>query len=305
VDAVLLKEFREKQKMYSESLATFQHDYRGMLGKIFGFTALIIEENKEDSVLWENIITDAAKQLREVFDLRMLLIKDPVYEKHDILNIINAGLNKLNGSAEGKKIVLKIEDSEVGQVFSDRARMDVWLHNFLENAAKFTLEGGEIVVSSKVLNGGYRKVSVTDTGIGIPENVLVKIQGMFSGEMETEKMDSTRGTNGEQGTGKGLRNCADLMKNVVGAKLEVESVEGQGATLSFIVPATEEKYNEILQEEKERVETVYKEVPLLIQGILSNAKKREVEKDEEKNEKNMKLNVEKVLDNTESNKKAV
>lgn len=307
VDREMMKGFVSQQKIYEEFLGTLGHDYIGLLGNIafwINYAQIVSEEITGGDDYWKSEIMSNPHQLRDIVNERILLLQNPDYKNHKLSNIFKKSINQLNGRLAKKNIELKLEGEEI-EVFSDSARMSVWLYNFLTNATKFTPDGGIIVVSGEKLENGYIQISVKDSGEGISSEKLKYLQRMFRFEIDPERITSETGTNGEKGTGKGLRNCVDLAKKVVGVTLEVESAEGQGSTFSFIVPATEEQQNEILQKEKERVTTVTQEVPLLIQGILLNAEKREAKQNEEKNRKNMKLNVKKILNEEFDQKKAM
>jgi signal transduction histidine kinase len=115
-------------------------------------------------------------------------------------------------------------------VLADGARARQVLLNLLTNAVKFTREG-TVEVSSRYLaeGGGQLRVSVRDTGVGIPDERLPKLFQRFSqgdGSISREF----------GGTGLGLaiaRDLAELMGGTVG----VESVEGQGSTFWFTIAA--------------------------------------------------------------------
>jgi signal transduction histidine kinase len=297
IDTKIQKKAASQKSLYKSFLGTFGHDYLGLLDNII-YLIMNSEESEAEELKLE--ITSNPRQLRDMVTERLLLIQEPNYKKHTLVDIYTKSINQLNGRLLKKKIELNLGGEEM-EVFSDSPRMQVWLYNFLTNATKFTPEGGTIFVSGEKIENGYVRVSVKDNGGGISLEKLEYMQRMFGHEIKPERMTSEIGTEKEKGTGKGLRNCVDLAKNIVGAKLEVESEEGEGATFSFIVPSTEEQHNEILKKEKERVATVTKEVPLLIQGILLNEEKREAGQDEEE----LQRSVDEVLSGTKFAQKEV
>jgi signal transduction histidine kinase len=281
VNTDMMKKFSYHQRKHIEFLEIFGHDYIGLLGNVVNLVNYLEESNPEETLdedYWKSIIKSNPNQLSELVKERMLLLQESDYKDHQLSNVFAKSIQQLNGRLAKKQIQLELKGGDIN-VFSDSARMHVWLYNFLTNATKFTQEGGIIFVSAENIENKYVKVSVQDNGGGISPAKLEEIQKMFENEIDHKKITSEKGTNGESGTGKGLRNCADLAIRVVGAKLEVSSEEGEGTTFSFIVPATEEQHNVILQEEEKRVEKIAQEVPLLVQGILSNTKKREPERE--------------------------
>ncbi|MFP2895756.1 ATP-binding protein [Corallococcus sp. 4LFB] len=111
-------------------------------------------------------------------------------------------------------------------VFVDREMWEKIVLNLVSNAFKFT-HAGEIRVELK-REGGFARLTVRDTGIGIPEAELGKVFQRF------HRVQEARGRTHE-GSGIGLALVHDLAK-LHGGSVEVESVEGQGATFCVRVP---------------------------------------------------------------------
>lgn len=93
----------------------------------------------------------------------------------------------------------------------------------ISNAIKFT-QNGKITIKAENLKEEI-KISVTDTGIGIPEK---EIESLFN----PKHSKSTRGTNGEGGTGLGLLICKEYVNNNDG-EIYATSTPGKGSTFSF------------------------------------------------------------------------
>ena len=74
----------------------------------------------------------------------------------------------------------------------------------------------------------YLRVSVRDTGMGIDYRRLEQLR-------KNSIVESTPGTQGEQGTGLGIQLCHDLAK-VSQGKMEIKSTKGEGTTISFTLP---------------------------------------------------------------------
>jgi signal transduction histidine kinase len=117
--------------------------------------------------------------------------------------------------------------SGLGPVLADPARLEQVILNLVSNALKFTREGGRVTVSA-VLEGSVVRVSVTDTGIGIPAEALPKLFGKFY------QVDSSV-TREFGGTGLGLAITKSLVE-AMGGELSVESTPGVGSTFSFTLP---------------------------------------------------------------------
>jgi two-component system, OmpR family, phosphate regulon sensor histidine kinase PhoR len=108
----------------------------------------------------------------------------------------------------------------------DREMIGRVLGNLIHNAIKFTPDRGRITIGAAPADGKI-KVSVADTGAGIPAEDLPRIFERFY------KVDRARG---KSGTGLGLA----IARHVVeahGGRIWAESVEGKGATFYFTIPA--------------------------------------------------------------------
>jgi signal transduction histidine kinase len=99
--------------------------------------------------------------------------------------------------------------------------------NLISNAIKFTMQGGEVIISA-VEKQNEIIFSVRDTGVGIPKNNIGKL-------FRIDQNYSTTGTNKEKGTGLGLILCKDFIEKH-GGKIWVESEEKIGSTFFFSLP---------------------------------------------------------------------
>ena len=107
----------------------------------------------------------------------------------------------------------------------DRHRIEQVLVNLIDNAVKYSPDGGEVSVSTAALPDGVR-VEVRDNGIGIP----VAEQGSIF-----EKFYRLEGAEVRAGTGLGLYICRELVQRM-GGTIGVESNPGEGSTFYFELP---------------------------------------------------------------------
>lgn len=121
-------------------------------------------------------------------------------------------------AAQAKGIALKLDVAPDLQLHTDRRGLSVILTNLVNNAVKFT-EEGEVLLSAQ-LEGGKARISVKDSGTGMPKDKIAKLR---RGEM----LSSERGTKGEKGTGLGWQIIHELIARW-GGEIEIESVEGEG-----------------------------------------------------------------------------
>lgn len=162
--------------------------------------------------------------------------------------------SSLNGMAKEKKLTLKtkIEDNFT-DIFADSHRLEQVLTNLVSNAIKFTPEGGEIEIETKVvdvqdikynpvfesefknLDGKYVMVTVKDTGIGIAKDDLAHVFDQFA---QIENSLSRK----VGGSGLGLPIARQLLEAHNGA-IWCDSEPNAGSAFRFIIPVAEEKSN--------------------------------------------------------------
>lgn len=116
---------------------------------------------------------------------------------------------------------------ECAYVQGDEYRLIQIFTNLLNNAAKFMAEGGAIVITSR-LSGKFIEIDIQDQGPGIAAGLLPTVFNMF--EQGRQTLERAKG-----GLGIGLSVVKSLVELHKG-RVQVESVEGQGATFSVILP---------------------------------------------------------------------
>jgi len=130
----------------------------------------------------------------------------------------------LKAKAEAKQVLIKLAIEPGFRVHANEEQLDQVLLNLVENAVKFTPEGGTVTIESGPGAGCF---SVSDTGIGMPAQEIPKIFQRF---YRIDRAQS-RGS-----TGLGL----SIVKHIVdlhGAKINVLSKEGRGSTFQLEFPA--------------------------------------------------------------------
>jgi CheY-like chemotaxis protein len=131
-----------------------------------------------------------------------------------------------NIMAYAKKITVKNDIPQGSRIYGDRLLLTEVLKNLVTNAIKFSYRGSTVTVY--IPEGKPSAIAVADTGIGIKPGHIDKL---FSYEVQS----STKGTEGEEGTGMGLPLCMDIMKSH-GGTLEVESAVGKGSVFEARLP---------------------------------------------------------------------
>ncbi|WP_436515633.1 ATP-binding protein [Ekhidna sp. To15] len=223
----------------SQFLAQMSHEIRTPLNSIIGYTEQIIETNLDDTQRKHlSIVSQSGLGLLGIINGILDLSKleagklDLVVEHTDLIELCNHVMQMTSYKAERKHIELKLSlvDQKYQYVLADDIRLRQVLVNLLANAVKFTNEG-EIELKVEVMDeedGKCRfKFSIRDTGIGIKQENIDKIFEAFSQE------DSST-TRKYGGTGLGL-SISNTLLSLMGSKLEVQSVHGEGSTFFFEV----------------------------------------------------------------------
>jgi len=146
----------------------------------------------------------------------------------DIAQSMKENENLLLELANNKKISVVNECPAALAVYVHPQSINTVIRNLISNAIKFTKEGGTIRLRALQMNG-YVRISITDTGLGISEEVKQKL-------FKIGTKHSTLGTAFEKGSGLGLILCKEFVEKN-GGIIGVDSVVGKGSDFYFTVPA--------------------------------------------------------------------
>lgn len=212
------------------------HDIRSPLGNLKTLLPLLREDelSKEDSDrLFKEIGVNLDGSL-DMLDELMEWTKTTseanlkVYrERVNIVGIIKDTLMLFEQVAMKKEIELVFKkDQELLYVNSDKNATKVILRNLISNALKFTDRNGKVTVGLQVRESRV-EVAVSDTGIGVPEEMKRTIF-----DMETK--NKRAGTDNEKSTGIGLSLCKDLL-NQNGGEIWLENNDPTGTVFKFVL----------------------------------------------------------------------
>lgn len=237
---------QELDKLKGRFFSNIAHEFRTPLTLILGPLGQVIEDikNKGHKEQLGLVKSNASKLLRlinQLLDLSRLesgIIKlQPVQD--DIVSFLRGITYSFHSLAEQKKIDLSFQSSENKLLMDfDKDKTEKILLNLLSNAFKFTPKAGSIDVGVEKV-GDFRgraenhlKVTVRDSGAGIPENELSKVFNRFYQADNSQVREV-------EGSGIGLALTKELVE-VQNGTIEVLSGQEQGATFIFSLPITNE-----------------------------------------------------------------
>lgn len=213
------------------------HDLKGPIGTLSNLLKLLIDRYEliSDEEKFR-ILVSATKTSSNSYNLLMNLLHwsrskrgkiDFNPEKFYLSESMNRIFALLKETIIQKKQRIEISISDDISIVNDKLMFETILRNLITNAIKFTSEGGEIDVKAEKNNGSL-ELSVSDSGIGIPESV---IDDLFKIDTDFKR----NGTNNENGTGLGLLLCGEFADKM-GGSISVTSEEGKGSRFVLKIP---------------------------------------------------------------------
>jgi signal transduction histidine kinase len=226
--------------MKNKLLAIISHDIRGPLSSIKGLLLLC----QFQRITQKEFDVHLKKLVGAVDNTSMLLENLLCWSTHDgnqnkaggvevdVRNVVNDIFSLFEEPARIKNNNLINSVNPQTIIQSDQSVIKLIIRNFIANAIKFT-ENGLITVRADVITEHQVKISVNDTGSGMPQEVTAKL---FNWGLK----QSCEGTKGEKGAGIGLLICHDFAEKIKGS-ISYDTKVGFGTTFSLVLPTSPSK----------------------------------------------------------------
>jgi len=253
--AKVQKQMQRVDKSKSAFISVAAHELKTPLTLIEGYTSMIedlIRENKGVSL--ESLlagISTGIERLRTIVDdmIDVSMIDNNLlqlnYQPIQVSQMIDALSIEFKTIIRNRKLTMDIQDYEGGKqwIYTDSARIMQALRNVINNAIKYTPDGGTITINGRKLPG-FIEVIISDTGIGIsPENQAVIFEKFGQlGRVELHSSGKTKFKGG--GPGLGLPIARGILE-AHGGSIWVESkgydeIRCPGSTFHILLPARTE-----------------------------------------------------------------
>lgn len=285
---------KEVEKYKSEFLANMAHELRTPLNSIIGLSELILNEFTPDKSFKEKIelIYTSGTQLMNIINDILDLSKieagrmEVNFEEFTLKEVLDYVEKIVKPQCSHKGLELVIQNNiKNDNFFTDKHKLIQILLNLLSNAVKYT-EKGKIEIVANEINQSDVKIDITDTGIGIKEEIMDTIFEEFR-RAESKKLI--------QGTGLGLPLTKKLLQ-LIGGHILVKSKPELGTTFTIIFPRVYKEAKDAYQKEgiyekkeiqrKEKIKTdkkltflivdddelTVKELNSLLKKVVPNAK---------------------------------
>ena len=229
-------ELGASEQLKNDFISSVSHELRTPLTAIKGWAETLQEG--ADPVTTEkgmNVIIRESERLsglvEELLDFsrmqngRMTLMM----EKIDLLAELGEAVYMFSDRAEAEhKFLLYEEPAMLSPVLGDINRLRQVFVNIIDNALKYTAEGGTVEITAKEQTG-FIRVVISDNGCGIPAEHLPNVKKKFYKANQTVR-----------GSGIGLALADEIMK-LHGGQLDIESHENVGTAVTITIPVLEEE----------------------------------------------------------------
>lgn len=230
------QDLHQLDELKSEFVSMVSHELRAPLTNINGSLELLLEGDapgydRQHRDLLQIVSEQSARLTRLVQGILNVsrIEAGQLVLQPQAFNIVGL-IEKVIGVWESREVSNRFEHPQaqnLPSVWADRDRTEEILFNLIDNAIKYSAEGGLIRINAES-NGKIVVVSVSDHGVGIPADEVDKIFDKFH---RVDRGDATE----TYGHGLGLYICRKLVE-AQGGEISVDSTLGEGSTFQFTLP---------------------------------------------------------------------
>lgn len=228
-------ELEELNQLKNKFFSIISHDLRSPLLSLKGMFIFFenSEFNENELRIFMQELENNFKNTSNLVDNLLIWAKSQMQgerlekKRINICEITDENISLLKIQHKNKKLKFS-NHLEFCYAYADEETMKVVIRNLLNNACKFTPDGGEITISAKK-DKLKLIICIKDTGVGMTKEQIKQVSKY--------QFYSTKGTKSEKGTGLGLMLCDEFIKKNNG-EFCIESEEGKGSSFYFSLPLT-------------------------------------------------------------------
>lgn len=229
-------DLKRLENIRRDFVANVSHELRTPVTVIKGYSETLLDglisEDPHKAAEFVQIIHNHSERLTALLNdlLSLSEMESPDFSFQMTPITVESALKKvcslLKGKADAKEVAIVVPDlSRLPAVLADQGRLEQVMVNLLDNAIKYSSEGGQIKISATE-EGEFVKVSVIDAGPGVPAASIPRLFERFY------RVDSGRSRK-EGGTGLGLAIVKHIVQLHGGGVAVANNTDGVGATFSF------------------------------------------------------------------------
>lgn len=237
-----LTELKRLERIRKDFVANVSHELRTPIATLKSLAEALLMGGKDDPEVMENFlqaIVDESERMSRLIDnlLELALIeagqREWRWEKVSVADIIRQIIERFRPAAAQKGLAIIVSVPDELSVNTDADALMQILSNLVDNAVKYTMQGEVAIKAERVetADGEWIVINVRDTGIGIPQEHLLRIFERFY------RVDKARSRQ-LGGFGLGLSIAKHLTESL-GGKIAVQSQVGKGSTFAVWLPVNE------------------------------------------------------------------
>ncbi len=234
---------KEINQIKSQFVAMVTHELRAPLSAIEGYlSAFLTQAAGSDPQMYRQMMERAKQRTHSLLDLVNDLLQysrleaGAVARRKEPLNlsdVILSTVELLKGQGAAKDLVFDVDvPGSLPPVVADRGEMEQVFTNLVSNAIKYNVKNGKVAVKAEP-DGGFLRIAIADTGIGIDKESLPCIFDEFFRVCGAETRYVT-------GTGLGLAIVKRIVESHFGS-IAVDSTVGKGTTVTVSLPVQQSK----------------------------------------------------------------